>query len=336
VNLAAVWSELESVEGDSGLARLRIYPDSHFELHLALELDTRRRQLRFARSWTPADELPPFPNMQGIRFRSAVQPDGSNLLLLIELLDPDLADLFTPVVEDLSARVAEAEDERSATLVLAEGLFRWQELFEALRQSGMGTLVRRGLAGELIVMRDMLLGVLAPEAVIACWTGPSKANQDFQRPAVAIEVKVTTGKQPQGFVVANERELDDTATGTLVVAHCSLDERQGGTGSSLNDLVTEVTTALTGHPLALVGFRERLARVGYLHMDSDFYVEPRYELRSLNLYQVATGFPRIVESDLMPGVGDVRYTVSLAACSQFLVSSDAVSALIAAEGGMSA
>jgi len=144
-------------------------------------------------------------------------------------------------------------------------------------------------------------------------------------------VKVTTGQNPQGFVVANERELDATGTGTLVVAHLSLDERLGGTGSSINDLVDDLRQRLDGHPLALAAFNAKLARVGYLDMHQDMYPEPHYEPRALKHLHVRGEFPRITESDLRPGVGAVRYTVSLAACEGYEMDATDVHKLIAQE-----
>lgn len=331
MNLAGVWGELENEPGDQGLALKRVYPDSPHDLHVALDLESRRRQLVFGRPWRPADLLPEFPGTHAIACRSRLQTGGRKMNIVVELVDPALSDVFTPLVEDLAGRIAAATDENVGTAELASGLARWQELFEQLGRDGLSALARRGLAGELLVMQNDVLPHVTPEAAINAWTGPLKANQDFQRPAIAIEVKVTTGQNPQGFIVANERELDATATGTLVVAHLSLDERLGGTGSSINDLVDDLRQQLGGHPVSLSAFNAKLARVGYLDIHRDMYPEPHYEARALQHLHVHGDFPRVTEADLRPGIGAVRYTVSLAACQGYDMDPVKVHRLIAQE-----
>jgi Putative PD-(D/E)XK family member, (DUF4420) len=315
--MSRVWAELEAEPGDRGLATKRVHPGSQSDLHVGLDLDSRRRQLIFERPWRPADTLPVFPATQAITCRSRLQPGGRRMTITIELLDTSLSDVFTPLVEDLAERAAQATDHNAATAELASGLARWQHLLEQMGRDGLSTLERRGLAGELMVLVADILPHATPEAAISSWTGPLKANQDFQRPAIAIEVKVTTGQNPQGFIVANERELDVTGSGTLAVAHISLDERIGGNGSSLSQLVAAVRDRLAGHPFALDEFGARLARAGYWDSHQGLYHEPRYQVRASHFFQVRDDFPRIVEGDLRDGVGAVRYTVSISACAGF-------------------
>ena len=326
-----VWTELENEPGHRGMAVKRIHPESRHDLHVALDLDSRRRQLVFGRSWRSTDVLPEFPETQAIACRSRLQAGGKRISVMVELADPALKDVFTPLVEDLAMRIAGAPNDRVATEELASGLARWQDLFEQLQRDGMAVLVRRGLAGELMVMLRDVLPHVAPGPAVDAWTGPLKANQDFQRPAVAIEVKVTTGQQPQGFTVANERELDPTGAGVLIVVHVSLDERRGGAGASLNDLVDDIRGRLAGHPLAVSALADKLARVGYLDVHRHMYDEPRYEPRAVRHMQVRNGFPRITEQELRPGVGAVRYTVSLSACQGYDIDPAEVHALVAKE-----
>jgi hypothetical protein len=140
------------------------------------------------------------------------------------------------------------------------------------------------------------------------------------------------GLNPQGFVVSNERELDERGAGHLNLIHIALDERRGGDGVNLNDLVAQVEGSLAGHPTAAQVFLTRLARVGYLKSDNDLYTEPRYEIRARRYYEVNGAFPRLVEADLREGVGQVRYAVSLAACAEYETSRSDVQNRIKNEG----
>jgi len=325
VSLTGIWQELGSEPAATGLALRRLSPESDFDIFACLDLATRVPSLSLRRDWQPGATIPPFPNTQGLRCRTELHDGGRQLRVNVELIDLTLTEAFTPLVEDLASRISTASSEDEAVSRLADGLGEWQQLLETLAAHGMGTLVRRGLAGELLILADVLMPIRGPAAVEA-WTGPLKANQDFQFPNIAIEVKVTTGKQPQAFRVANERELDDEHTGQLLLAHLSIDERRGGEGRTLNDLVESVDAALQGWPLARETLRDRLARVGYLARDVERYLEPRYSLRALRWFAISQGFPRLLESDLPDGVGDVAYSVTLAACLPFEVDAHIVNA----------
>jgi hypothetical protein len=71
--------------------------------------------------------------------------------------------------------------------------------------------------------------------------------------------------------------------------------------------------------MAALQYRDALRLAGYLDVQASMYATG-YAVRALQLFRVGPGFPRLLERDLPPGVGDVRYTVALAACQEFEVS----------------
>jgi hypothetical protein len=176
---------------------------------------------------------------------------------------------------------------------------------------------QRGLYGELWVLQHRLLPAAAPSAVISAWRGPDNANQDFQFPILAVEVKTSAGAQPQQIYVASERQLDDTGVGSLYLLHLALDVRAGGTGQSLPDIVGELRSQLASGP-ARLDFDDRLLRSGYLDTHAARY-ELRYTVRRESLFAIRAGFPRITEAMLPVGVGRVTYEVAWAQCQPFAV-----------------
>jgi hypothetical protein len=69
--------------------------------------------------------------------------------------------------------------------------------------------------------------------------------------------------------------------------------------------------------IALAAFNDRLLDRGWLDMHACRYEMRRWTVRDERTYQVRRGFPRLVETDLPAGVGDVSFAVSLAACEPF-------------------
>jgi hypothetical protein len=262
--------------------------------------------------------MPDLPATEALTCSQHLAADGKSVDISLVLLVPTFSDLFVTLAESLIEAMVTAPDDDVALAELALRLAYWQEMFHAINAEGLSASARRGLVGELLLLRDDIIPVVGAVDAIEGWTGPLRANQDFQFSAVAIEVKCTTALHPQGFTVNNERELDDAGIGgsSLSLIHISLDERRGE-GISLADLVLDVDGMLTASPGARTLFRERLARVGYIDSAAELYQEPLYNLREVHYFDVTEGFPRIVEADLADGVGQVEYRVSLAGCATF-------------------
>jgi hypothetical protein len=219
-----------------------------------------------------------------------------------------------------TAQAAASVDDALAAAL--ERFDQWRHLLQSIAETGLGREGRRGLYGELVVLRDHVLPASGPTAAVAAWTGPTRTSQDFQLPHAAVEVKTGSGGSPQTVVIADERQLDDTGVGQLLLAHVSVDERKGGTGESLNAAVAAVAGALGSADRA--GLYDLLVRVGYLSEHRHLYDEPRYTVRGVRFWRVAGDFPRITGADLRPGVGDCRYRISTVGLDRHRVPADEV------------
>jgi hypothetical protein len=86
-------------------------------------------------------------------------------------------------------------------------------------------------------------------------------------------------------------------------------------GKSLGALVEELTTALGLSASATEEFEEKLASLGYLDLPE--YRSQLFTPMKLDTFTVANDFPRIIPSQLMPGIQEVAYSIQLAALSTF-------------------
>ena len=200
----------------------------------------------------------------------------------------------------------------------------WRQMLQSLADSGLTPESRRGLFGELTFLRDYLLAILPADEAVRAWTGPTAAHQDFQLPGAAIEVKTSSGKEPQTLVISNERELDDTGMARLILAHFSLDERRGGNGESLNAIVDRTRDLVTDARRHEDVLDDLLVRAGYLQQQRELYDEPRYTVRKQRFWHVTGDFPRITEADLRPGVGDCSTASPTAGLEQYAMTAEDV------------
>jgi Putative PD-(D/E)XK family member, (DUF4420) len=324
------WEQLEADRHARGVAVRRVYPESAHDIFIAVRHPDNCRMLTLRVPPRDADDalrrVRALPRTRGLELQLARLPDDGSELRVV-LTDGGLREVFNPLAGDIAAAAQAAPGPAAAVLAAASRFEHWRRMLERLDGTGLTPEARRGLFGELRILRGHLLPALPAAEAVAAWTGPAAANQDFQLPAAAIEVKATSAKEPQTLMISNERELDPHGAARLILACLSLDERRGGTGESLNTAVGSARAAVpdTGARSLL---DDLLVRAGYLQSQRDLYDEPRYTVRRECFWHVTGDFPRITEADLRPGVGDCRYRISTAGLDQYLMTAGQVGAVI--------
>ncbi|MFE6183137.1 PD-(D/E)XK motif protein [Streptomyces sp. NPDC056465] len=326
----AEWRDLEAPQDAPGRSRIRLHPDAPLDVFLSVSHPAQRRMLVLRTDARSADHIvrsvTRLPSAAGLEMNlSAVS--RLEYELQVVLISDELREVFNPLVTDVADTVREASGAAAALTAAVERFERWQDLLRAVGRDGLGPEARRGLVGELLLLRDRILPVVGPAEAVDSWAGPSGANQDFQLPGVAIEMKASSAKRPRSIRIASERQLDDTGTPSLLLSLAMLDERRGGSGESLNRLVDRIREQLTS-PVVRAAFDGRLVQAGYLPGHRDLYEEPRYTLRDLRSWHVREDFPRIVEEDLPDGVGDCTYNLSISGLDRHRATTDEVTALI--------
>ena len=63
----------------------------------------------------------------------------------------------------------------------------------------------------------------------------------------------------------------------------------------------------------------QLFEAGYADAQANLYKDRFYQIRFEKLYKIDKAFPRIKESELRDGVGNVTYSIVLAMCDDYLV-----------------
>ena len=239
--------------------------------------------------------------------------------LIIVLQDEDFKDVFSTFLEDMVSSLEMVKSDKECVTVLINRLSTWKSFMKVYQKKGLTPEQQRGLFGELHVLGQLLISRFGSRMVDA-WVGPDGATQDFQFDGTAVEVKTTVQKKPQHISISNERQLDKGTLDTLVLANISVDEN-AATGMTLKEKVNEIKDLLGDSVPSQVRFTERLYLVGYNDLQADHY-DKSYDVRSTSLYSVEDDFPKIVADDLMDGVGNIRYSVTIDVCTQYLLTEE--------------
>jgi hypothetical protein len=322
-----LWRQLEiEGAGQSGWSTRLARPEPGARLMVAIDSNGSRALLLPV----GASAIPPrrtWPNCRGLEI--AKMSMGGSTHLAVRLRDDGFKDVFSALAELLASRVAVAHSDSEAVGELLGALRRWQA-FLAAGRDGLSVEAQRGLFGELYVLGYLLAPALGADAAVEGWKGFAGTNQDFQFGSGAIEVKTTAAIVPDSVRIASERQLDEAGSGRLFLHLIFVDEREvatgddRGSGQTLLGLVQTCRRIFADNPLASVLLEEGLFQVGWLDLPAGRYDSRQFAIRGQRTFHVRDGFPRLVEKMLPSGVGEVSYSLNLAACQSFQVTSDSM------------
>jgi hypothetical protein len=245
--------------------------------------------------------------------------DKSKNLLIFKLINVQRKDIFSVLCEDLISTISSENIESRLVSTLLNRFEKWKSLFLKINQQGLTPEAQRGLYGELYFLRTLLQNKSNNLNVLNSWLGPSKGIRDFQLNNWALEVKTTLGNNHQKIIISNERQLDTSLLEHLYLYHLSLENVQEG-GESLPQIIISIQNILISDSISLNRFKSKLYEVGLFEIHYELYNNWGYFIRQANFYKVEGEFPRIQETDLRNGVGDVKYSIIVSQCQEYLKS----------------
>jgi hypothetical protein len=319
-NYSAVWHELDQeAAGTTGPALVRrlVEAGAGAELHLAVGVPGAKRYLmvRMPDDWD--GDTAGFPKWRGARigpFQGSERP-SPHQFLVIEQGEDSPREVFEVLVADVADAVINRAVGEDVSTVVTGRLDRWKTFFEVSGLVGLSPEAQQGLFGELWFLREHLLPTVGTHSAVSAWDVTHRALHDFQFPGHAFEVKTSSAKQHQRVRIASERQLDTTGLDSLHLVVISISVVQGG-GETLTEVVASIRDHLSKSPPTARLFEDKLLDEGYMNAHAELY-RSGYAFRTVRVYKVGPGFPRVLESDLKPGVGDVSYSVVLSACEPF-------------------
>lgn len=234
---------------------------------------------------------------------------------------PNTETIFELVISDICDSVILIDNNKYLNPVLSKVLNEWKVFFEKEENRILSVKRQQGLVGELYFLRDFLFKKYSISQSLIYWTGSDKTNHDFQILNNAIEIKSTSTKQHKKFAVSSERQLDSTGLDHLYLSlfvlnlHCNMPDK------TLPGLVKEIYTAIQNDPYATFQFKIKLTKYGYNEIHEDKYTTA-FSLFETKFFEVLEGFPRLLQENLPDGVGDLKYSVVVSACTPFEIEID--------------
>lgn len=316
-----IWEELERRALTDGALEGRLYKrlglDRESGLRISYKVPEGSREIlvHVGEDWKPLDlEV---PTWRGMKFKMLEldAPSRGAKHIGFSLTSQDHSQVFEIVCEDLIRCLEDCTDAASRRMELWAFLLRWSEFFKKCDPEGLSSSFQRGLLGEIWWLKLLVDSGMDALGALEAWKGCERAFHDFDFGGRVTEVKTTMTKEPRKVWINNERQLDDRGLGSLHLFVLTLQKQQGG-GISLPELINKLRSSLrTGRQASLL-LERKLVKAGYLDMHAQNY-EATYIRKAEELFCVRNGFPRIIR--LPGGAGDLRYSLTLSACTKFTV-----------------
>jgi len=254
------------------------------------------------------------PKWMGMRFE-IISLDIQKITRHIRLFlsDREHKSVFSTVCYDIVDTLIKVQDSGFRVQELQNCIERWSRFFQKYGTEGLSREMQQGLFGELTWLGLILSRNMNSTSAIRSWKGCRRNFHDFQYNGRVVEVKTTMTKEPRKVRINSERQLDNQGFDFLYLFILTLQKVDSG-GQNLPELVDEIRVLIKGDISSENLFESALRDAGFLDAHASLYTG-EYKVNKQETFEVKSGFPRIIE--LPGGVGDITYTITISACSDF-------------------
>ena len=269
------------------------------ECYIGYDEKLRRTLLILSRHET---KIP--PSSKSVEINQRRRKDG-RFNLSLSLLSENEKAVFVEMCRDLLAFSENAQDESEALKKFWQRYKHWQNLFAAAQNDLLSEEKQRGLIGELLFLREQIIGGRPLKEAVAGWVGALKEHQDFFYSEGWFEIK-TVMEQAEKIRIPSLEQLSLETIGELVVYRLA---KISGEGFTLNSLVKNLSELLSKNPAAAQRFEVLLFQTGYVEREE--YGEQNYRLAETMKFKVDEKFPRLTKNNLPPAIVEASYSLNL-------------------------
>ncbi len=323
------WSSLESAPptGDAKLRVRQAVPGEHPDVLIALDAGLRRSLLVAV----PSGESGQFAGRlsRGIAVRTVdlVVEKEEQRFVEVVCLDPDGEAALDVIAREL-VQALKAGASIARVHLVKNVLGKWRRFWADMPTGRLPPSEQLGLFGELWFLSRWLVAGVGREAALDMWRGPLGGRHDFEATGLSVEVK-TSSRLDGAHVIHGLEQMDEPVGGHLLLFSLLVREEAGAEFSLVSAVAS--ARALLGQEHELQARLDGLLNAaGYDDRLEAEYGTKKLRIRGEGLYSVVDQFPRIVPSSLvlLPiGVAQVDYQIRLDGAGQYLMASDADSAV---------
>jgi hypothetical protein len=178
----------------------------------------------------------------------------------------------------------------------------------------------RGLFGELLVIKDMLVDKTYSQIeILNGWHRPSPANHDFDFPEFSLEIK-TVSRDSTTVKITSEHQLESIEEKPLKLKCFRIEKVDKSNVDSLGDLYNEIKTMLDQNNK--LEFEIKCAEDLFCEYLGPSYMPLDYKFLVIDstLYDVnQKEFPRVKKNELNTAISKLSYSLDISSFDKFKI-----------------
>ncbi len=240
------------------------------------------------------------------------------LSLSFSLLDDAMSDMFYRFCDDIIQKTLNLSKEVNSISFIIERWKKWIQMFKNPYSTIMSENEIRGLLGELIFLKEIMIKRYGIDKSIESWIGSSMAHKDFEINDTWYEIKAIK-ENAITVEISSIEQLESNLYGELVLVKLEPSNSTITSPISLNDYIKSIENILENKK-QLELFYKKLEERNYSYNEEyDKYV---YSSKGIDKYMVISGFPKISSNNLNDGIARVSYQIYINKIKNFLVIGD--------------
>lgn len=273
---------------------------------------------------TDVEKVFPLPKIKSLDI--GYRKLGARDSLLVVLRDKEQIGIFASLCLDIAEAGEQGETSADALDRTLRRTLRWHHLLRGGSSGCLSVEEQRGLIGELQFLQ-LLCSEIGAAAAVESWRGPEDSAKDFELHGMCVEVKARRGAAKPQVQISSADQLADVAGADVFMLVQDVESAVKPEGMTLTDHVQVVEDIFQTANMAAYGTWERLLMMTGFDWLHD-YNDRRWVVGSRVVFRVFGEFPRM-PTPIPTGVLNVKYVISLDACSAFTVDDDELLAEIA-------
>jgi hypothetical protein len=227
-----------------------------------------------------------------------------------------LENVFELVITAICKAIISLSEEADLIICLENELNEWKLFFDKYKSNLMSLEKQKGLFGELYFIQNYLIKKYNTDDIIQIWKGPEGSHHDFEFNRTAIEIKTTSNKEHKKFTISSEKQLDNLGLDHLYLCLFSLNVHENDIGISLLELANQLVEKM--NTVDRFNFEIKLLKAG-LNLNDTIENSYRFTVADNQFFEIRNSFPRITNTGIPSGVGDLKYSVMVSACASYKV-----------------
>lgn len=239
----------------------------------------------------------------------------NRLSVSFSLLDDIMSDIFYQFCDDIVQKTINLPNDVEPITFIIERWKKWIQMFKNPHSIIMSESEIRGLLGELIFLKEIMIKKYGISKSLESWIGSSMAHKDFEIDDMWYELK-TIQENAITVEISSIEQLESNLYGELVLVKLEASNLAINNPISLNNYIKSIENILKNKEQRDL-FYDKLEQRKYFYAEEyDKYV---YSNKGIDKYKVIDGFPRIYTSDLKDGIVRVNYQIYINKIKDFLI-----------------